>query len=423
MLIERNIFQKIVPWLSENKILIIKGARQTGKTTLLRQIQKYLEQNGEKTVYFSVDQELGNPVFEDYRLFLKKISEEHRTEKNGKIFIFLDEFQFIRQAGLFLKNIFDIVGNSLQLIVSGSSSLEITKNSEFLTGRKIDFFLHHFSWIEYLKAQRFSSSDKVFSIMDEKNISDFYAIYKKELEMHFVNFMNYGGYPEIVLTENIEKRKILLKEIIRNYIEKDVAFFLRIENITGFNHLIKILAAQIGNLLNREETGNTLGMNKETVKKYLEILEGTFIFSFLRPYFTNIRKELSKMPKIFISDPGIWKITTESPDSSEYAFIPGSLVENFVFNELSKNNEDEIYFYRTAGKAEIDFILKRETRLYPIEVKFRKNADSIPVAMKNFAKNYPKNVQKNIIITRECFDIKKDAVFLPVTMFPLIDFL
>lgn len=420
-LAKRTLFDKILPWLDERKILIIKGARQTGKTTLLKQLKAYLDDQKKSTIYFPVDQELNNPIFSNHKLFIKILTERYGLASTKKLYVFLDEFQYIKNAGMFLKNIFDAQGENLQLIVSGSSSLDITKNSEFLTGRKIDFLLSCFSFKEFLSTRDFSISAAPFSLTEKSGLSDFYTLYRNILEQALLDYTNWGGYPEVTMTANENKRLILLKEIIRTYIEKDIALFLRVENISGFNNLIQILASQIGSLVNREEIGTTLGIGKNTVKKYLEILQGTFVFSFVRPFFTNIRKELTKMPKVFVSDPGIVKVALNAQNISRYSLINGRVVENFVYNELVKNNDDaNIFYYRTVGGAEIDFVLKSENGLCPIEAKFRKGAQKTPVAIKNFLKKYEKDSKLNLVLTQDYLHWEKETIFLPVVLLPFV---
>lgn len=424
-MIYRNIFDKIKPWLSEEKIIIIKGARQTGKTTLLRFIKDYLEKNNKTAIYFSVDQDLSNPIFSDAKLFLKYIQDQYGPISN-KIYILLDEFQYINNAGLFLKNIFDKGKNKIQLIVSGSSSLEITKNSEFLTGRKIDFHLQTLFFKEFLS---YKSANKYnyswHPKADLKEIAEFYKIYKSDLEINFLEYINWGAYPEVTTITNNKKREIVLNEIVKTYIKKDVANFLKVENITGFNNLISVLSGQVSNLINKNELSNTLKINSKTLERYLEILEGTFVFSRLRPFFSNIRKVVSKTPKIYCTDFGIIKSVLKTADILHYDLIGGELVENFVFNELSGiAQNEEIFFYRTASGAEIDFIIKIGNLIHPIEVKFTKNIAKMPVAMKNFYDDYRKDIKKNIVITKDYlgFAKKTDCLFVPVVLMPFIDF-
>lgn len=421
-MIKREIFEKIKPWFGDEKIIIIKGARQTGKTTLLSHIKKYLENNNQ-VVYLPVDQDLNNPIFQDSKLFLKYINDQYNLE-NKKLYILLDEFQYIKNAGLFLKNIFDKEKKRIQLIVSGSSSLEITKNSEFLTGRKIDFYMQTLSFREFLSEKSKNKYNYSWNFNDSiKDLSDFYKIYKQDLEINFLDYINWGGYPEVTTVKNRDKRKAILNDIVKTYIKKDVADFLRVKNILGYNNLVLLLSNQIGNLVNKDELSNTLKLNNRTIENYLDILEGTFIFQRIFPFFSNLRKTLTKTPKIYCNDFGIIKSTTGNPEILDYNLIGGETIENFVFGELNKIFLNEnIFFYRTISGAEIDFIIKKDF-LYSIEVKFRKKIKTMPVAMKHFADDYKEKIKLNIVFTKDYigFDKKANCFFIPVVLMPFVN--
>ncbi|MEA3398385.1 MAG: ATP-binding protein, partial [Patescibacteria group bacterium] len=364
-----------------------------------------------------------NPIFQDAKLFLRYIDGQYNLE-NKKLFILLDEFQYIKNAGLFLKNIFDQKKEKIQLIVSGSSSLEITKNSEFLTGRKIDFFLQTLSFREFLSEKSANRYAYAWDLNDSiKELSDFYKIYRKDLEINLLDYINWGGYPEVTTVKNINKRKAILGDIVKTYIKKDVASFLRVKNISGYNNLILLLSNQIGNLINKDELSNTLKLNNRTIENYLDILEGTFIFQRLFPFFSNLRKTLTKTPKIYCHDFGIIKSTADRSEIFDYNLVSGEMIENFIFGELRKIfSNDDMYFYRTASGAEIDFIIKKDF-LYSIEAKFKKNIKTMPVAMKNFAGDYGKKIKLNIVFTKDYinFDKKTNCFFVPAVLMPFVN--
>lgn len=414
--VERDIFGKIVPWLGEKKILVVKGARQTGKTTLLRQIEEYLIKQGKRVIYFSVDQELTNPVLSDPRYLLRFLKDQEDVSANNPAFILLDEFQYIKTPGLFLKVLFDLSSDYLQVIATGSSALEISKEKEFLTGRKIEFIMERFSFIEFLRASSSHKYNYQWKVGDSfADLSEFYQVYRKDLEQHCLEYINWGGYPEISLTRNNMKKETILKEIISTYTQKDVSDFLKVENISGFNKLVVVLAMQIGDLINKNEIANTLGINYRTLNSYLDILRHTFIYSFLPPYYSNIRKELAKMPKVYADDLGIIRFATGAT-TSEYSMIPGNLAENFVFLHLK--NFGNIYFYRTHSGGEIDFLIKESADFIPVEVKFRKKPQ-LPRMMKNFSRTYP--VLHQIVLTRDMIAQEKSTYFIPIPVLPFID--
>lgn len=422
MFIQRELLTDILHWIDRNKILIIKGSRQVGKTTLLREIEKKLAQDGKQTFYFSVDQELGNPMMENSKRFFRFVNDQFpNAAPFNKLYLFLDEFQYLPQPGIFLKTLFDMGGDRIQIIVSGSSSLEITKNSEFLTGRKIEFFLYPLNYREFLsyKTQLRFPSD--IPLAPWKEISSFFITYQAYLEEYFSEYIQFGGYPEVVKTKPQNDKKVILKELVQTYIEKDIIAFLRIEHVQAFQNLLKILCDQTGNLVNKSELSNTLNISMDTVNKYLDILEGTYVLERVSPYFTNIRKELSKMPKIYIYDSGLKNniINTYEFDN----LISGSDRENFVYNTLkSRYSRENIRFYRTISKSEIDFILTVNGQMIPVEVKSVKKAIPLPLAMRSFATKYRNAVSHQIIIT-DGFLFKKGAIrYIPITLLPFINF-
>lgn len=416
-LVQRKLFNELLPWLDDKRIILIKGARRTGKTTLLHQLKNYLEKKGENTVLFTADQEIDTPFFKNSRLFFQFLRDQY-IFSDRILYVFIDECQYLPEATIFLKTLHDISQNKIKLIVTGSSSLDLLKIKEPLTGRKLEFTLERFSFSEYLSAQSEYKYTQTFKIPDHyEELRLFYEIYKNDLEHHFIQYNNWGGYPEVSLEKNIDKKTIYLKEIIKTYIEKDVAQFFKIGNTTQFNNLIKLLCYQKGQLLNKSELSNTLDLHHKTLSSYLNILEGTFIITRLKPFYTNIRKEISRMPKLFINDPGIIRYFMRS-DFSDFASIDGNLVENFAFTHL-KLECPELFYYRTISRAEIDFIAQYDNFLIPIEVKFRKKA-STPVALKNFISNYKNRIKYGLMLTQNIMDRKNNIYFLPVT---LLDFI
>ena len=209
--------------------------------------------------------------------------------------------------------------------------------------------------------------------------------------------------------------------MISTYIQKDVAGFLRIANTAGFNNLLRLLISQSGNLVNKNELSSSLNICNETVNKYCDILEGTYVINFIRPFYSNTRKELSKMPKVYCSDFGISSVLQNTRHANLYDEINGALIENFVYNELrNKFDHNEIYFYRTISKSEIDFIVREEDSLIPIEVKFTNKRPSRTVALKHFAEVY-KNAGTGVIVTKNHI-IKSNFYGIPSYLVPFINF-
>ncbi|MGE5343874.1 MAG: ATP-binding protein, partial [Candidatus Omnitrophota bacterium] len=376
MIRKRMLFDEVMKWVDSEKIIIIKGARQVGKTTLLLSLKDHLSEAGNQTVYVSADDLMFKKVFESSSLFFKYLKFEHNIERNA--YVFIDEFQYINDAGIFVKILFDTVKRenlNIRFIVSGSSSLEISKNREFLTGRKVEFELFPFSFIEAMASEkRYRVKFNIYT--DFGDMIDFYNLYKDDIEAEMANYIRWGGYPEIYLEKDPERKRILFDELISTYIEKDIAGFLHIANVKSFNNLIKVLAGQIGNLVNKSELSGTLGINYKTLGSYLDVLEGTYVFSYVQPYFTNVRKELTQMPKVYIHDTGVY-YHYYGDKHLGFETIEGKVIENFVYNTFKIQYPNDVYFYRTKEKMEIDFVIKGSGMLLPVEVKFRKR---VPVS-------------------------------------------
>lgn len=417
-MIQREILQKIKPWLGKEKILIIKGARQVGKTYLLREIKKDLEKADKKVAYLLADEIDNKPILKS-SASLELYLEQYFNFPNEFVYLMIDEFQVIKEAGLLLKNIFDKHKNKIQLIVSGSSALEINKNSEYLTGRAIHFNIDRVNFKEYFDFRE-GLDTKRYSFTDFKELEIFFETFKPKLELSMGEYLSYGGYPEVLTTQGAEEKEIILKSIIKTYIDKDIINQLNVENVTGFNNLIKILAGQIGQLVNSHELSNTANISINTLKKYLEILTGTYIIDLVTPYFKNIRSEISKMPKVYILDIGIRNYLLRSFGAGLEG--PGGIIENFVYNTLlAQYGKEYIHFYRTSGGAEIDFVIEdKNNKLMLCEVKYR-NKVKVPVIMKNFEERYA-NTGRKLIVTKNLLKKENDAYFIPAILLPFVDF-
>ena len=420
-MIERKQYFDIKKWIWKEKIIILKGARQVGKTTLMKKLENDLIKQWKTTIFLFADDISNQKIFKspddliyflDFKFNLDSISE--------KVYVFIDEFQYIKNAGLFLKNIFDKYKSKLQIIVSGSSSLEITKNTEFLTWRNIEFYIDRIGFKEFLEYK--FSKEISFNLDKLDKIQKFYSFFEKDLEKYFIEYLSFWWYPEIVYTKIEDEKLLILDSIYKNYIEKDIIAFLKIENITAFNNLIKILSSQVWNLMNKNEISNTIWISRNTLDKYLDILKGTFIFNYLPPYFTNIRKELTKMPKVFSEDLGILNYVLWKNLSLKNELDLGQIVENFVYRELkNKDKFSKLYFYQTVSKAEIDFVYEDfDKKISILEVKYR-NKVQIPSIFKRFEWNYKDKLKNKIIITKNICEYKNWVYFIPACIISLIN--
>ncbi len=359
MLYKRQIIDSLIKYLYIDEVLVLHGARQVGKTHILYWLEKYLTENNHSCLYLDLEDSrnvkvLDAGVEEFIRLLL-----EHSLELNPdkKSFVFIDEIQYLKNPSEFLKLIADHHKN-IKLIVSGSSSFAIkSKFKDSLVGRTINFEIYNLSFAEYLIFQ--NQKPVNFENSTQRKLDELLRSYK--------TYVLYGGYPKIALTQDLEIKEKRLQQIIDTYIKKDVRELANIDDWEAFNRLLEILASQSGQMLNYNELANTCRIAKQTVKKYLFILEETYIIKLVKPYHTNLRSEISKTPKIFFYDTGLMQMLWLKSLQKE---IIGNVFETSIFVELIKKyGKDKVYYWRTKDKKEIDFIVRNKNEILALEVK------------------------------------------------------
>ena len=362
--IRRTVTGKLVNWLDEPEILILSGARQVGKTSILYQLIDWLMQSGSvepgDIYYFNLDLS-GIPEFlEDQGSFLRFLG----AERGRKTFVFIDEVQRLSDPGVFIKALQDL-RLPLKIILTGSSSLDIrTKTHEPLTGRKQVFHIEALSFSEYLETIPALSS---LSVLDPQN----YDFYISALNDALQDYGLYGGYPALVSTPDPEKKLLRLNEIFSSYLEKDIAGFLKVENIFAFRKLITLLSAQQGGLVNIQELASMLGIHRETITRYIHYMEETFVIKRLTPLFSNPRTELSKMPKIYFADAGLRNLAMGSFGNLRTRSDAGQIIEGIVAAYVFRNRflARRVNYWRTKSGAEVDFVISDVKPVQSIEVK------------------------------------------------------
>lgn len=373
--VERQIKKEILSWMEREEIIVITGARQTGKSVLLYQlIYDHLLPKTENIHYFNLDIPRHRRFFDHPDSLVELI-----TKSRKKSYVFIDEVQRLKEPGLFLKGLYDL-HLPVKLIVSGSSALELkSKVHEALTGRKMIFHLNPFNLRELSSA--LFPKRSFTQILDDK-------IAFKEVINHY---LIYGGYPAVAMAKKHRVKERLLEEIFLSYLEKDVKDFLKVENETAFRNLIKILASQIGNLANKEELSNSLGIHKNTLENYLFYLEQTFVVDLVRPFYKNPRKELLKSPKIYFRDLGLRNFATGGFGDFDFRPDKGALFENFAYLCLKEDRGPfvPIHFWRTKAGAEVDFVIVPKLSPIPFEAKAASLKEfKISKSLRNFLRAY-----------------------------------
>lgn len=394
----RLLLNKLEKGFKHNRIIVIVGSRQAGKTVLM-EMYKSLIPAGYRQFYFNLEDVLSLGICQSIDNLKSYLRDNGVNLEKEKVFLIIDEFQYIKNATKLFKMIYDIFP-LVKILASGSSSIEIQKHlKESLAGRKKVYNLFTLSFEEFI---RFRNETKYlhYEKLDFRSKSQaLIETYNKE---YLEDYLVYGGYPKVALLHNKTERIEELQDIYNSYIQKDIKSLIKGENISAYNNLVKILASQIGNLLNINELSNTLKIERRQILKYLNILEQTFIIKLLRPFHSNKRTEVSKMPKVYLLDTGIVNFALGNFGQIDYRSNLGSYIENFIFDEIVKYKpiHYEVYFWRTKLGTEIDFILRGNDELVPVEVKWQNIAK--PIIPKNFLSffNTHKNIKRAIIITR-----------------------
>ena len=348
---DRHIDEAILKHFSQNKeILVLLGARQVGKTTLLKRLFPDAH-------YLLVDNETVKNNLERYDVSIYKQILPAGTTK-----LIIDEIHLLSDPGRAAKIIYDQMPNT-NLIITGSSSLQIkNRATESLAGRKFDYHLYPLTFSEYLyqKGIEEELNYKVVENVFKNKLPE--KAYMFDLRGILENILIYGLYPHLV---NQPNSKDYLKNLIDSVIFKDLIELQAIENRSGALNLLRLLAYQIGSLVNISELSSRLNMNIATVRRYLDIFEQSFIIFPLKPYSKVGRDEIGKMNKYYFYDLGLRNALIENFGSTESRQDFGANFENFMyFSEFLKINtygkfDFKMNFWRTKQGSEIDLVLTK----------------------------------------------------------------
>ncbi len=344
--IERHIETTFDKQLKKGKVLSILGARRVGKTSV---IQKLLKKSNAK-IFIGT----GDDIDLQNVLSSQKLNTIN-TAFNGHDIVFIDEAQRIPNIGMGLKLLVDN-NPKMKIIASGSSSFELSNQlGEPLTGRQISYKIFPLSVLELTT-----------------NYGGMQVV--QELE----NYLVFGMYPETLTAKNKKDKQTYLHSLRNSYLFKDILELERLKNASKLSDLLKLLAYQIGNEVSLNELSNSLGIAKQTVDKYLDLLEKAFIIIKIPGYSSNLRKEVTKTSRYYFWDNGIRNALINNFNIPSTRNDMGMLWENFcVIERIKKQHYKEIYannyFWRTYDKQEIDFIEEREGKLFGFEFKWNAN--------------------------------------------------
>lgn len=355
-MISRIIQQEIEKNLFKNKVLLLIGARQIGKTTLLKQV---LLNCNEKSLWLNADES-------DVKRKLENATTSTQLLQlfgNAKLIV-IDEAQQVEDIGLKLKLIID-TNPELQIIATGSSAFELLqKSNEPLTGRKKEYHLYPISFSEMVNHT---------SLLIEQRLLE--------------NRLIYGSYPEVINNPGNEKE--VLKEITNSYLYKDVLRYDGIKKASVIDKLLVALALQVGSEVSYNELAKTIGnINSATVEKYVDLLEKAFVVYKLPSLSRNLRNEIKKGKKIYFYDNGIRNAIINNFNPLALRNDKGALWENFLISERMKKNSYtkhfcNTYFWRTFDQAEVDYIEEYDGALHVFEFKWKSNNKKVPASLLN----------------------------------------
>lgn len=352
-MIDRILKEKLLQKMKDDKVLIVFGPRQVGKTTLLKALQKELDMS---TIWWNGDEP-------DIRNQLQDASSRLLRELigNNKLLI-IDEAQRIENIGLTLKLIKDNIPN-VKVIATGSSSFDLAnKINEPLTGRKWEFFLYPLSTEEMIKEQ---------GLLDESRLLKHRLIF--------------GYYPEVVTSLGTEVE--ILNQLANSYLYKDILTWEQIQKPAKLEKLVQALAFQVGQQVSLNEIAQTAGLDFHTVTRYINLLEKAYIIFQLSPFSRNLRNEIKKSRKIYFYDNGIRNAVINQFNGFDLRQDKGALWENYLMSERKKyldyhNRRKLTFFWRNHAQQEIDYLEEVNAEIEAYEFKWS------PKAKAKFSKSF-----------------------------------
>ena len=413
MAINRKIFEKLKKQANDRKISLLIGARQVGKTTLLKELFNQLSIK-DKCLFLDLDILSNYEKVSNFESLLNLIKLNGYEESQKRVFyLFLDEFQKYPSLVKVMKNAYDNLVN-VKIYASGSSSLTIKNQvQESLAGRKIINELFPLSFEEFLifkKEENLAKNLKNINKLKGDNLSSSLKEYRKFLD----EFMIFGGYPEAVLKNSKEEKIQVIAGIFDLYVKKDLVEYLNIDKILNVKRLIEFLAVNNGQKIKYEEISKVASLGFLDVKKYIEILKETYLIEVIRPFYKNKNKELIKIPKIYFIDNGVRNYFINNFNQIRLRDDGGFLFEGVVLSELIKAGTRNIKFWNDKNLEEVDFVLEQDGDIIPIEIKLKEDLKSNDFSgLNNFLGSYTQVKEAYLVNLTHQKKEKKISLILP----------
>jgi uncharacterized protein len=381
MKIQRLILKDLRDHLQRKEITLITGPRQAGKTTLMKELIAEMNQSGQPSLFLDLDFEPDKIHLDSQNALMDRIRLEF-GDTQGTVFI--DEIQRKKDAGIFLKGLYDR-NLPIKFVVTGSGSLELQeKIHESLFGRKRIFEVLPVSFKEF--------ADFQLGYRYSLKMNEFFRLEPERYRRMLDEYMNYGGYPKVILEATHKERLNQVNEITSSYITRDIVNLLGVNQPDAFTRMIRFLAAHAGRLTDFAEIARTTGISVPTVKKYIWYADKTYVLKVVTPYHTNKVKEITKSPVYYFTDLGFRNFILGEFGTASNKSDAGFLFQNLVFLELHRLagvHAWDIHYWRTADGAEVDFVIDRKSSLLPVEVKYSNlTAPVITRSLRSFIEKY-----------------------------------
>jgi predicted AAA+ superfamily ATPase len=382
----RKIFDTLHQHLNKPEATLVIGARQTGKSTLLKQLDASCRESKTPALYINLENKNLLADLDANPLNLLGYS----SNPGEKTVFFLDEIQYLSDPTNFIKLLYDEHRSQVKLVASGSSAFYLDqKFKDSLVGRKRIFRLNTFDFEEILLLQ--GKEDLQEETQRIKNVPTYKSVKAELLKIEFEKYLIYGGYPAVALEPSEKEKKEVLKDIRDSFVKRDI-LESGIKNELVFYQFFRILAEQTGQLINQNELSNILKVRTETIQNYLRVMQTCFHIETVRPFYSNIRKELTKMPKVYFLDLGLRNCLLNNFQPIHTRIDREALWENGIFRGLADRfGADELRFWRTADGKEVDFVLPEIEQSGAWEAKLDEKSNNL-TKYKLFAESYPKIV-------------------------------
>jgi predicted AAA+ superfamily ATPase len=349
MFFARDIYPALLAHLSRKQITVLTGMRRTGKTSLVKQL--LAQSDITQKHYFDLERIDTRSLFAEpnYETIIYALT-QRGTDFTKKVLIAIDEIQLVPNLPSVLKYLYDTY--DIKFIVTGSSAYYMKNQfSESLAGRKKIFEIFPLHFGELLTFNGVNASSLSFD-----QSAKYVAAEYERLKMYYDNYINFGGFPEVVLADSIDEKKDLISDILSSYINFDLALLSDIRNPTNLFKLIKLLSVRIGTKLDISKITSITGLTRPTVENYLDLLEKSYLIKTIPVLATSPDREIVKAKKIYFLDNGIASLSGELGSGSKF--------ENAVFNQLL--HKGEVAYYQLKTGREIDFVVDKS---YCFEVK------------------------------------------------------